>query len=318
MDSENLNILLKKSVELMNLEDLYEKDERLLLKLEELLHYYFSQFPFDTTMLHARKYNRKYKLETAVFINNNKQLMSDLGEKDEDLTIKTDGKINVFTYWSIDETMPEIVKVCRDSILKYVDTKYFNLVILNDKNYADYVTIPKDIDISKFKKANFSDILRLLLLEKYGGFWLDATCLLTQDFYTATQQIRNNEIFYFRYTKSRIATWFIYSKPNSVIMKIHKFFFLLWLKQYNKFSNYYMYHDFVQMEYACLEQHRKIWDKMLLINPRDALSIFSDLKNDFDEKKMKNQLNNSFIHKLTYKYSGENIQRKIQFFAEVL
>lgn len=73
--------------------------------------------------------------------------------------------------------MPPLVKICYESVKRNACGRPVHL--LDKENMHNYVDIPnyiiecaKDGNISM---ANLSDVLRLLLLAKYGGHWLDAT-----------------------------------------------------------------------------------------------------------------------------------------------
>ena len=81
-------------------------------------------------------------------------------------------------WWSGEEDAPALVKQCIKSIKRNVGANHV-VNIVTEKNYADYLDIP-DYILQKVKSgtmciANFSDYLRVSLLEKYGGLWLDAT-----------------------------------------------------------------------------------------------------------------------------------------------
>ena len=80
-------------------------------------------------------------------------------------------------WWSGEEDAPELVKQCIRSIRKNAGKHQVNLI--SEKNYSDYLDIP-DYILSKVNSgamciAHFTDYLRVSLIEKYGGLWLDAT-----------------------------------------------------------------------------------------------------------------------------------------------
>lgn len=79
------------------------------------------------------------------------------------------------------EQMPEVVKTCYQSIVRNANGRAVHFIDLD--NYTRYVTIP-DYIITKFsdKKITFthlSDVLRMALLSKYGGLWIDSTVYVT-------------------------------------------------------------------------------------------------------------------------------------------
>ena len=96
----------------------------------------------------------------------------------EDVTI-------IWQYWGqgIDNgSVPELVQICFNSVDRYKQN--YEVIRLSDENISEYVDIP---DFVLRKKNNnptftitfFSDLLRLILLNVYGGIWMDATILLT-------------------------------------------------------------------------------------------------------------------------------------------
>lgn len=84
-------------------------------------------------------------------------------------------------WWQGLENAPEIVKICVDSIRRNAHGR--EVIVITDKNYRDYVTFPAHIEQKVrdgiISKTFFSDILRLALLSRYGGMWLDATFYCT-------------------------------------------------------------------------------------------------------------------------------------------
>lgn len=80
-------------------------------------------------------------------------------------------------WWTGIETAPKLVKQCVRSIQNAAGTHPVH--IITQSNYKEFLNIPSYI-LEKVQNgnmciANFSDYLRVSLLEKYGGLWLDAT-----------------------------------------------------------------------------------------------------------------------------------------------
>lgn len=80
-------------------------------------------------------------------------------------------------WWQGLENAPEIVKKCVNSIKN--NSGKHEVVIITLDNYAEYVDFPPHI-LEKVKKGIinktfFSDLLRLNLLSRYGGTWIDST-----------------------------------------------------------------------------------------------------------------------------------------------
>jgi Capsular polysaccharide synthesis protein len=73
-----------------------------------------------------------------------------------------------------------VVQKCINSWTKHNPT--YTVTVLSPKNIMDYLDIELD-DISfNDSAARESDIVRLLILEKYGGVWSDATVFVTEPY----------------------------------------------------------------------------------------------------------------------------------------
>lgn len=82
----------------------------------------------------------------------------------------------IWSYWDDPDNMPEVVKLSNRSWEKH--NKGFEINLLNKNTWRKFVP---DIDLSSLKfndsQQRFSDFLRLYLLRRYGGIWLDASMI---------------------------------------------------------------------------------------------------------------------------------------------
>ncbi|MDJ0517013.1 MAG: capsular polysaccharide synthesis protein [Trichodesmium sp. MO_231.B1] len=71
---------------------------------------------------------------------------------------------------------PLVVKKCHESWHKY--NPDWELIFLDENNITDYITssVPKE-KLCQLSKNHQSDLLRLELLSKYGGVWVDSTTI---------------------------------------------------------------------------------------------------------------------------------------------
>ena len=228
------------------------------------------------------------------------------------------------------DNAPDIVKKCIESIKHFHPEK--EIIILDYNNIKDYIDIPDYME-EKHKKgiipaANFSDYIRLELLAKYGGTWIDATVLLTakipnkileEDFFIP--QTPNDEFIENlpyrnligppkkrkKPTKFLLASsWFIVSKPNNkIILASLKFFKEYWIKE-NTLKNYFMLHLFWIYSIENDAECKQIWNKMYLMYNHYTHLIQTQMKKEYDEETFNTIQNLSFIHKLSYKHMDEN------------
>ena len=80
-------------------------------------------------------------------------------------------------WWQGIENAPDLVKACVSSIQKHAAGHV--VTIITEENYRQFVNFPQWVEdkyqAGMISRTNYSDLLRLSLLAKYGGMWLDAT-----------------------------------------------------------------------------------------------------------------------------------------------
>lgn len=114
----------------------------------------------------------------------------------------------IWSYWSGD--MSKLITKCIDSWKNYAND--WEIIILNDKSVDDWEIIkPKNYD--KLSHTTKSDVIRLSLLYKYGGVWMDASVMLTESL-DWLQKYENNNLYAFHLKGTNyIESWFIFA-PN--------------------------------------------------------------------------------------------------------
>lgn len=133
----------------------------------------------------------------------------------------------IWIYWD-SEVLPEIVRMCVEQVEKVCIG--YKVVVLNNKNVNDYITLPEVNEV--LPKSNVADIIRLLLLKKYGGIWMDASIFLTESIEWITSRMFNQEAFLFysnecttNIDKPISENWFIVCPKESEFIQ-------LWLKEF--------------------------------------------------------------------------------------
>lgn len=87
-----------------------------------------------------------------------------------------------FCWLQGEDNLPTVVQCCYNSLKQ--NAGRYKVVFIDEKNFSRYVDIAPHImekfRAGKISRTHFSDILRVNLLERYGGLWLDATILVTE------------------------------------------------------------------------------------------------------------------------------------------
>ena len=213
------------------------------------------------------------------------------------------------------DTIPKLALAGLNSIKQ--NLKDYNIIILNETNINEYVDIPRYI-MYKYKKGmftptHFSDILRLELLNKYGGTWIDASVLITK----YDPRFYNNILFFFGERKSVGcigSSWFITSEKGSPILRTTLDLLHEYWRKCNRLYNYFLLHLFIKM--AC-DKYNADYKKVLFESNIPPHVLQSQLKNKFNETLYNEILEKSSVHKLTV-HIPDNEFEKNTFYSHII
>lgn len=202
------------------------------------------------------------------------------------------------------EQAPPIVKKCVQSMEQY--RKDYKVEIIDLNNLKQFIELPDYIldkyALGKITHTHFSDIVRLALLEKYGGVWIDSTILLTD---YLPEYILNADLFAFRASGMGhvlIATPFMAAKPHHPIIQTTLQQIYNYWKKEDCFVSYSLIHLFFTMAVYSSKLNLSLWDRVPNVSCAQLFYLQPILSKVFDEQKYSLALNLSSIHKLTYKY----------------
>lgn len=219
------------------------------------------------------------------------------------------------------EQAPPIVHACYNSLKQYLPERNINLI--DNNNWRDYVDLPDDI-VRKWNKneippANFSDLLRLQLLIRYGGSWIDATVLCTGTEHT--RQYLDADLFVFQYTRpgaewtGDISNWFISAHSNHpMLMALRDMLFDYW-HSYDCTLDYYIFHLFFAM---LAKEYPQVISSMPYGYSVWSITLMHHWKEPFDEVKWKRLISRVSFHKLSYRVSESTKKDSSNYFNYIL
>lgn len=223
------------------------------------------------------------------------------------------------------ENSPAIVKACFKSLTRLAD---YRLQVIDNNNWREYVDIPEYI-MKRWEKrqipaAIFTDLLRLELLIKYGGTWIDSTVLFTGPVLkTNTLQVKDYldaDLFLFRYSKPnvsplRISNWFISSCANNdVLMVLRDMLYSYWI-DYNCTLDYYIFHLFFSM---ISKEYPEQIATMPYANSKNSLALLHNWDKQFDREKWGRLTEQVCFHKLSYRVNTKIIDGKNNYYNWIL
>ena len=132
-------------------------------------------------------------------------------------TIIDGGNYNmkIFTYW--EGPKPPYIELCLESIKKI--NKQCDVHIVTPKNIHYYLNHDEiDHEILKnplLKRAQKVDYIRILLIHKFGGMWLDADTIAIKDLYEFERCFIDYDFCYMKWDDGRILNGYFYCKEKS-------------------------------------------------------------------------------------------------------
>lgn len=209
------------------------------------------------------------------------------------------------------ENAPEVVKDCYKSVQYWLND--WEVIVITKENMSEYVDFP-DFILKKWQRGvitntHLSDLLRLELLIRYGGLWLDATTYLTgklplyvekRDFFVYRNGWMDQEMI-------NMASWFIYAGKtnNKLLFETRNLLYLYW-KKYNFLKAYFLLHMFFRM---VVDKYKEDWDNVIYINHIDQHMLMWELTKIYDKDKIEIIKEKSSVHKLTYKINNDKDKR---------
>ena len=251
-----------------------------------------------------------HKLIMKWLRNNFKELIEKYNEDNDDNDDINDKmhhneKVRVMWWQGIDNA-PEVVKLCYKQLKK----EFSNVTLITKDNFKDYLDLEpyvlKKFDDGFIGMPCFSDIMRVNLLYKYGGVWIDSTCFIHN---LDKRILSDNVIFtpkgkdFFNYKYVPSGKWrgfFLKANKNDKVMGFLKSFFNeYWLKE-NYMVNFFLIDYIFEIAYQ-----DNIGDFRTIINniPKNNDKLYELDKLMVEDKDIDiNEIKENSIFKLNWKH----------------
>ena len=290
----------------------------------QLLGKFLGQIPYVIGENNARKICEKRHNVTREFLE--KEFYEFIINYEFNTCNQKNSKI-IWTLWMQGyENAPELVKSTIDSIRKFAELNNFQFILLEENTIEKYIVFPKLIkekmDLGVIDYTKISDILRVSLLAKYGGTWVDATIyikeefdssLLLQNYYTI--KTGGIEDYSPNISNNRWKGFFL--SGNSSLFSFTRDFFFEYYSRYDIAVDYLLIDYIFDIAYKYDE---KIKNQMLELeksNP-NLFWLESHLGDEFDQKVWDNITETTKVFKTTYKLSEEIKSNKNNFYSKLI
>lgn len=219
------------------------------------------------------------------------------------------------------ENAPDLVKRCYRSVCENMPDR--EIILLTEDNYRDYVRFPdfiqEKIESGVITKTHMSDLLRLELLIRYGGTWIDATVFCSGP---VPSYMLDSDLFVFQLLKPGadgtavlISSWFMTACSNHPILLLTRALLYQYWKKNNHMIDYFLLHDFFQL---AIETYPEEWKKVVPFSNSIPHILLLRLFEPYDENIWNAVKQQTSIHKLTYKFTEENEKVPDTYYQEIL
>jgi len=244
--------------------------------------------------------------------------------------IDFDGKIPVWVLWLQGmEQAPEPVKMCIESLRSNLPKETAQLRVVTIDNLAEYIELPSWI-VEKFQQGaisitHLSDIIKMGLLYRYGGMWLDAVYYVAnpippeffdREFFTLKikEPKRKNDI-----SQGRWAGDLLLVKPDNVLTAfVLEALYEYWRIQ-NNVLDYYLFDYVIAAAYNNLPYVKKMLEDCEYTNP-NVFALKELLNEKYSMKLYEEITRDTNFFKLTYKIAPvkENVVGDKTFYGYML
>lgn len=210
------------------------------------------------------------------------------------------------------DSAPELVRKCHANLERYLKGK--RVIVIDEATLGQYVTLP-DIIVERWRRheipaALYSDIIRLELLIKYGGTWIDSTVLCTgvnfevHGMNHSIQEFLDAELFLFQFRKPTesvfrgISNWFITARAGHPMLLMVRDMLVKYWEENDCVLSFFIFHIFFSM---IVKQEPSLIENMPYGFSPNSLFLENHLGEKFNQEKWERLVGQVCFHKLTYR-----------------
>ncbi|WP_430788335.1 capsular polysaccharide synthesis protein [Actinoplanes sp. G11-F43] len=212
----------------------------------------------------------------------------------------------IFVYWAQGfATAPPVVRACL-AALKATNPSVHELSL---DTIGAYVDVPVDLAAAVGDDhAHFSDLLRMLLLEKFGGIWVDATCFVSEPLRPHVDRaLAKSSVFAFNYTGPYLANWFLAGRPDSYVMHLWRAASFLWWEKRAETLDPLLHHHVFEMLHRLDDRFRAEWDAGLRLNATPPHALQTVMLRPYEPEMFQTIVEGAFVHRLRHQFRPEEM-----------
>lgn len=215
-------------------------------------------------------------------------------------------------WWQGEAQMPELVKMCHARLKQVIPADKAQLHLITLDNYREYVELPEHI-IDKFQRkvitmTTMSDVLRFALLEKYGGYWLDATLFFTGEIpaeyfsgrFYCQRMVSNTNLVKREACRGNWCGFSMAGPKGSIVFRFMSEAFSRWWAHYDTIIDYVLIDYLLWTGFKHVPAIHEIIDGVP-DNNEDIFEMYQVLNQPYSPELLERLTKRNVMHKLTYK-----------------
>lgn len=250
-----------------------------------------------------QKLEKKYKKKLDVFDK----------AYDESLLHEQSNKVWVCWIQGMQDA-PKLVQKCYQSLKENLTDR--EIILITSENIQQYAQLPEYIwkkwKSGQITHTHMTDLLRLDLLVRYGGMWVDATVLCTRRREEIPEYYFDSDLFLYQCLKpgrdghaAYISSWLMSAKTNNKILMAVQYLCYEYWKEHKDMLDYFLLHDFISI---VLERYPKEWQKIIPSDNATPHILLLRLFEQYDERLWGAVKEQVPFHKLSYKFEETQIE----------
>lgn len=220
------------------------------------------------------------------------------------------------------EEAPLLVKKCYQSLHQFLKNR--EIILLTSENFKDYVEFPgfilKKWESGIISNTHFSDLLRIEVLIKNGGTWIDSTVLCTGN--DIPDYIFDSDLFFYQILKPgrdghsiNLSSWLMTSCTNNKVLILTKEILYEYWNNNNYLIDYFLLHMCLEI---ALENFLESSNKVFKFSNSIPHILLLDFFEDYDEMKFGAIKQMSAFHKLSNKLNTEDMKKEGTYYDVII
>lgn len=208
-------------------------------------------------------------------------------------------------WWQGENEMPAVIKECYNSVVRNANGREVRL--LTKSNYSRYVQLPEHVE-RKFQQKiigfpHYSDMLRLQLLARYGGLWIDAAVFVTKPIKILKTPFFSPKVSVIPTNTPHLSLWVIGIMGAAPNMPLFTYAYEMLVAYWNKYDgafSYLMFDYFIRYGYEHLPWIKELIDSRPILSP-DFFSMRYKFNQEVDYQTLDKLIQNNDFISLTYR-----------------